>query len=144
MVLYIKQCENPQFVKFLESKVDTEGSIESQKRKYAQAYAKNMVILNHFDYASYAKAKNLREGIGQFVFQFQHYGMEFLERNYAVLKEAKGDYDVLGDDKFSTWLKDARGVHRAINMFSAYFIAPALISYLTGLNQTLVEHTGKV
>ena len=49
----------------------------------------------------------------------------------------------MGDDKFSTWLKDARGVHRTMNMFSAYFIAPALISYLTGLNQTLVEHTGK-
>ena len=69
--------------------------------------------------------------------------MEFLERNYAVLKEAKGDYDVRGDDKFSTWLKDARGVHRTMNMFSAYFMAPALITYLTGYNQTLVEHTGK-
>ena len=141
--IYKAMDESPQFIKFLESQTDSKGSVESQKKKYAQAYAKNMVILNRFDYASYAKAKNLREGIGQFVFQFQHYGMEFLERNYAVLKEAKGDWDVMGDDKFSTWLKDARGVHRTMNMFSAYFIAPALISYLTGLNQTLVEHTGK-
>ena len=142
--IYKAMDENPQFVKFLESKVDTEGSIESQKRKYAQAYAKNMVILNHFDYASYAKAKNLREGIGQFVFQFQHYAMEFIERNYAIAKEAKGDYDVRKEsDNYSEWFADARGVHKVMNMFNAYFVAPALISYLTGLNQTLVEHTGK-
>ena len=141
--IYKAMDESPQFIKFLESQTNNKGSVESQKKKYAQAYAKNMVILNHFDYASYAKAKNLREGIGQFVFQFQHYGMEFLERNYAVLKEAKGDWDAMGDDKFSTWLKDARGVHRTMNMFSAYFMAPALITYLTGYNQTLIEHTGK-
>lgn len=147
--IYKSMDESPEFIKFLESKVSDKGSVESQKKKYAQAYAKNMVLLNHFDYNSYAKAKNLREGIGQFVFQFQHYGMEFLERNYSILKEASGDSRVLwnnvvkGDDKFSQWLQDARGVHRSMNMFTAYFMAPALISYLTGLNQTLVEHTGK-
>ena len=30
------------------------------------------------------KAKNLRKGVGQFLFQFQHYGMEFLERNWGI------------------------------------------------------------
>ena len=115
----------------------------SLRRKLAKTYAKNMVILNHFDYESYAKAKNMREGIGQFMFQFQHYGMEFLERNYSIYKEAKGDLSALGEDKFSNWLKDARGVHKMMNVSTAYFLAPALISYISGYNQTLVEHTGK-
>ena len=54
-------------------------------------YAKNMVILNHFDYADYAKSKAFRSGIGRFMFQFQHYSMEFFERNIKILREAKGD-----------------------------------------------------
>jgi len=87
----------------------------------------------------------MREGIGQFLFQFQHYGMEFLERNYSVVKEAYYDQQVLRKEKtkFSEWLKDAKGVHKTMNMTMAYFIAPALISYISGYNQTLVEHTGE-
>ncbi len=124
-------------------KTDKPRSVRQLKREIAKNYAKNMVILNHFDYESYAKARHMREGIGQFMFQFQHYGMEFLERNYSIYKEAKGDLAVLGDDKFSNWVKDARGVHKMMNVATAYLMAPALISYISGYNQTLIEHTGK-
>ena len=140
--IYKSMDESPEFIKFLESKVSDKGSVESQKKKYAQAYAKNMVLLNHFDYNSYAKARNMREGVGQFAFQFQHYGMEFLERNWSILKEAKGDLSELPNDSFSNWVKDARGVHKTMNMGVAYFLAPALLSYMSGYNQTLIEHVG--
>ena len=108
-----------------------------------------MVSLNHFDYEGYAKARNMREGVGQFLLQFQHYGMEFLERNWSIWKEAQGDRRafmenvVKGEDNFSNWAKDARGVHKAMNVSVAYFMAPLLISYVSGYNQTLIEHTGK-
>ena len=140
--------ESPRFERYIQSQIDSgqlKGSINDIKRRYARNYAKSMVILNHFDYESYAKAKNMKEGIGQFLFQFQHYGMEFLERNYSVVKEAYYDRQVLKKEKtkFSEWLKDAKGVHKTMNMTMAYFIAPALISYISGYNQTLVEHTGE-
>ena len=134
---YITQKSN------LSQDTDKPKSVRQLKREIARNYAKNMVILNHFDYESYAKARHMREGVGQFMFQFQHYGMEFLERNYSIYKEAKGDLSVLGDDKFSNWVKDARGVHKMMNVATAYLMAPALISYISGYNQTLIEHTGK-
>ena len=47
-----------------------------------------------------------------------------------------------GDDSFSNWVKDAKGVHKAMSMSTAYLLAPALITYITGYNQTLIEHVG--
>ena len=137
--------QNSTFKRDIEKRIQSgelKGTEDSEIRRISRAYAKNMVILNHFDYNAYAKARNLREGIGQFVFQFQHYGMEFMERNYSIYKEAKGDLSALGDDSFSNWLKDARGVYKAMNMFNAYLLAPAVIGGLVGFNQTLVEHVG--
>jgi hypothetical protein len=137
--------ETPLFRKNIEERIqsgDLKRSEESEIKRIARAYAKNMVIVNHFDYNAYAKARNLREGIGQFAFQFQHYGMEFMERNYAIWKESMGDLQALGDDSFSNWLKDARGVHKAMNMATAYLLAPFVITSLTGVNQTLIEHVG--
>ena len=142
---------NPKFQQYLESKVRAEKennpesklTVQGLRRSITKNYAKNMVLLNHFDYEGYAKARNMREGVGQFLFQFQHYGMEFLERNWSIYKEAKGDLSVLGEDSFSNWVKDARGVHKAMNVSVAYFMAPLLISYVSGYNQTLIEHTGK-
>lgn len=148
---------NPKFQQYLENKVrvdkennpESKLTVQSLRRSITKNYAKNMVILNHFDYEGYAKAKNMREGVGQFLFQFQHYGMEFLERNWSIYKEAQGDRRafmenvVRGEDSFSNWVKDARGVHKAMNVSVAYFMAPLLISYVSGYNQTLIEHTGK-
>ena len=142
---------NPKFQQYLENKVRTEKennpesklTVQGLRRSITKNYAKNMVLLNHFDYEGYAKARNMREGVGQFLFQFQHYGMEFLERNWSIYKEAKGDLSALGEDSFSNWVKDARGVHKAMNVSVAYFMAPLLISYVSGYNQTLIEHTGK-
>jgi len=142
---------NPKFQQYLENKVRVEKennpkskiTVQNLRRGITKNYAKNMVILNHFDYEGYAKARNMREGVGQFLFQFQHYGMEFLERNWSIYKEAKGDLSALGEDSFSNWAKDARGVHKAMNVSVAYFMAPLLISYVSGYNQTLIEHTGK-
>ena len=137
--------QNSTFLKDLEQRIQS-GEIkrtqESEIDRLATNYAKNMVILNHFDYNAYAKARNLREGIGQFVFQFQHYGMEFMERNYAIYKEAMGDLQALGDDNFSNWVKDANGVYKAMNMTTAYVLAPAVVGAIFGVNQTLIEHVG--
>tara|TARA_R110001583_G_scaffold42825_2_gene136098 strand:+ start:12357 stop:15230 length:2874 start_codon:yes stop_codon:yes gene_type:complete len=148
---------NYKFNQYLENKIkidkeknpNSKLTIKDLRRGITKNYAKNMVYLNHFDYEGYAKAKNMREGVGQFLFQFQHYGMEFLERNWSIYKEAQGDRRafmenvVKGEDSFSNWAKDARGVHKAMNVSTAYFMAPLLISYVSGYNQTLIEHTGK-
>tara|TARA_R110002020_G_scaffold147641_1_gene323133 strand:- start:283 stop:3117 length:2835 start_codon:yes stop_codon:yes gene_type:complete len=142
--MYKVMNESVPFADYL-TKLKSEGKIssfEGEKNRLARNYAKNMVIVNHFDYNSYAKARNMREGVGQFAFQFQHYGMEFLERNWSILKEAKGDLSELPNDSFSNWVKDARGVHKTMNMGVAYFLAPALLSYMSGYNQTLIEHVG--
>jgi len=144
--MYKVMNESGRFQTYLSKKFDgNKDKITSKKRELAKTYAKNMVIMNHFDYQSYAKAKNMREGIGQFAFQFQHYGMEFLERNYSIFKEGLNDLSVglKGEDSFSTWAKDARGVHKSMSLSTAYFLAPAIISYISGYNQTLIEHTGK-
>jgi len=112
-------------------------SEESIRQKLAENYAKNMVILNHFDYADYAKSKAMRTGIGRFMFQFQHYSMEFFERNIRILKEAKED--VLAGNLMPG--KDARGLEKAYRMAVAYFLAPVIASAITGLNfGNLVEH----
>ncbi len=141
--------ESPRFDRYILDKIEKgelKGSLADIKGRYAKNYAKNMVILNHFDYESYAKAKAMKEGVGKFLFQFQHYGMEFLERNYSIYKETKYDLSTGWKEKssttFSDFYKDAKGVHKSMNMMFAYFIAPAIFSALLGYNQTLVEHVG--
>lgn len=113
------------------------ASLETSIQKTAQNYAKNMVILNHFDYADYAKSKAFRSKIGRFMFQFQHYSMEFFERNLKVFKEAKED--VLAGNLIPNG--DARGLEKAYRLGAAYFLAPVIASAITGLNfGNLVEH----
>jgi hypothetical protein len=113
------------------------AKIESVIQSTAQNYAKNMVILNHFDYADYAKSKAFRSKIGRFMFQFQHYSMEFFERNIKILKEAKED--VLAGNLMPS--KDSRGLEKAYRLGVAYFLAPVIASAITGLNfENLVEH----
>ena len=132
--------DNPQFA---ESKKREWGDnfskakLETSIQQTAQNYAKNMVILNHFDYADYAKSKAFRSKIGRFMFQFQHYSMEFFERNVKILKEAK--QDVLAGNLMPGG--DARGIEKAYRMAFAYFLAPVIASAITGLNfSNLVEH----
>jgi hypothetical protein len=115
----------------------SEAKLETSIQQIAQNYAKNMVILNHFDYADYAKSKAFRSKIGRFMFQFQHYSMEFFERNVKILKEAK--QDVLAGNLMPNG--DARGLEKAYRMAAAYFLAPVIASAITGLNfSNLVEH----
>ena len=115
----------------------SEAKLETSIQQIAQNYAKNMVILNHFDYADYAKSKAFRSKIGRFMFQFQHYSMEFFERNVKILKEAK--QDVLAGNLLPNG--DARGLEKAYRMAAAYFLAPVIASAITGLNfSNLVEH----
>jgi len=128
---------------FMESKKEewgetfSESKLDASIQSIAQNYAKNMVILNHFDYADYAKSKAFRSKIGRFMFQFQHYSMEFFERNLKILKEAKED--VLAGNLMPN--KDARGLEKAYRLGAAYFLAPVIASAITGLNfENLVEH----
>ena len=115
----------------------TTKEIRSRIRKKAENYAKRMVIMNHFDYADYAKSKMMRTGIGRFMFQFQHFGLEFAERNIAIAREAK--HDILNGKFFPT--DSAQGLQKAYRMSFAYFLAPVVASALTGLNfGNLVEH----
>ncbi len=115
----------------------SESRLEESIQKLASNYAKNMVVTNHFDYADYAKSKLMRSDIGRFMFQFQHYSMEFFERNLKIYREAKGD--VLAGRLLPGG--DARGLAKAYRLGIAYFLAPVIASAVTGVNfENLVEH----
>ena len=103
----------------------------------ARRYAINMVVMNHFDYADYAKSKALRTTAGRFLGQFQHYSFEFFERNLKIMREAK--HDVLAGKLLPG--NDARGLQQAYRMGLLYFMAPVVASAITGVNfDNLIEH----
>jgi len=130
-------ADNPMFKEQMARKGKTPDQAESTIRRISSNYAKNMVILNHFDYADYAKSKAFRSGIGRFMFQFQHYSMEFFERNMRIFREAKED--ILAGELMPGG--DARGLAKAYRLGMAYFMAPVIASILTGVNfENLVEH----
>lgn len=115
----------------------TDAEMDARIRKKAENYAVNMVIMNHFDYADYAKSKAFRSNIGRFMFQFQHYSLEFFERNLNIAREAK--HDVLNGKLFPNG--DAQGLQKAYRMSFAYFIAPLIAAALTGVNfKNIIEH----
>ena len=109
------------------------GDIQNAARRYAI----NMVVMNHFDYADYAKSKALRTTAGRFLGQFQHYSFEFFERNLKIMREAK--HDVLAGKLLPN--NDARGLQQAYRMGLLYFMAPVVASAITGVNfDNLIEH----
>ena len=115
----------------------TEKQIQNSIRNRARNYGINMTVLNHFDYAEYARSKWTRNPVGKFMFQFQHYSFEFFERNLKILREAK--HDVLsGNIKPG---QDAQGMFKAYNMAKAYFLAPVIASAVMGMDfDNLIEH----
>ena len=129
--------DNPAYRKQKADEGQTPDQINNRIRTVAENYAKSMVILNHFDYADYAKSKALRHPIGRFLGQFQHYTFEFFERNIRIAKEAKGDI-LMGKLMPGS---DARGLQKAYRMALAYFMAPMVAAYLTGVNwSNIIEH----
>ena len=132
-----KWLNTPEFRKNLANEGKTDAQIDATIRKASENYAVNMVVMNHFDYADYAKSKALRSKAGRFFGQFQHYSFEFFERNMKILREAK--YDVSAGKLLPG--QDAQGLSQAYRMGLVYFLAPVLASAYTGLDFTnLVEH----
>ena len=124
---------NPRF----ESMHENRSASERSRRKLAKNFAINMVVMNHFDYADYAKAKGLRTNVGKILGQFQHYGFEMFGRNLEILRESK--YDLKTGGMFN--LKDAHGLQKAYRMSFIYFMAPAIAASLTGVDfSNLIEH----
>ena len=125
---------NSRYRNSLEGK--SEGEKDNIIKKAAERYAIQMTVMNHFDYADYAKSKALRSKVGRFAGQFQHYMFEFFERNQKILRESK--YDILEGNLVG---KDASGLAQAYRMGFFYFLAPALASIYTGVDfGNLVEH----
>jgi len=94
-------------------------------------------VLNHFDYADYAKSKLLTKSWGRFMFQFQHYSFEFFERNAKIVREAKHD---IKEGRLLPG-ENAQGLQKAYRMAIAYFGAPVMASMLMGVDFTnLIEH----
>jgi len=115
----------------------SDAQVNAAIKTKASNYAINMTVLNHFDYAEYAKSPFMRTKHGRFLGQFQHYSLEFFERNARILREAKGDlkagYLLPG--------QNAQGLAKAYRMFLAYYAAPAIAAMLTGKTFTnLIEH----
>ena len=115
----------------------TERQVQNSIRSRARNYAINMTVLNHFDYAEYARSKWTRNPVGKFMLQFQHYSFEFFERNLRIMREAK--HDVLsGNFKPGD---NAQGMFKAYNMAKAYFLAPVIASAILGVDfDNLIEH----
>tara|TARA_R100001530_G_scaffold79242_1_gene55301 strand:- start:79 stop:1668 length:1590 start_codon:yes stop_codon:yes gene_type:complete len=126
----------PNFRNPLAEKGKSEAQIDSSIRKLAERYAVKMTIMNHFDYADYAKSQALRSKVGRFAGQFQHFAFEFFERNMKILRESK--YDVLEGNLVG---KDASGLSQAYRMSFLYFLAPMIASVYSGVDfSNLVEH----
>ena len=126
----------PDFRNPLSEKGRSELQIDSAIKAAAERYAIKMTIMNHFDYADYAKSKALRSKVGRFAGQFQHFMFEFFERNMKILRESK--YDALEGNLVG---KDASGLSQAYRMGFLYFLAPMLASVYSGVDFTnLVEH----
>ena len=123
----------------------SDAQFEKVIRDKAKNYAINMVIMNHFDYGDYAKNKASRTKMGRFMLQFQHYSFEFFEKNLKILRESKHDIatgQLLNSLGFFVG-KDtsAHGLEKAYRMGMAYFMVPAVISQIFGVNaNNLVEH----
>jgi hypothetical protein len=123
----------------------TVKEFEGEIRRRSKNYAVNSVIMNHFDYADYAKSQASRTKIGRFMLQFQHYSFEFFERNVSILREAKHDIatgnllNSLG--WFAGQKTSAHGLEKAYRMSMAYFLVPSLVSWAFGVNVgNIVEH----
>ena len=115
----------------------SDAQVNAAIKRKSSNYAINMTVLNHFDYAEYAKSPFMRTKHGRFLGQFQHYSLEFFERNARILREAKGDL------KAGELLpgENAQGLAKAYRMFLSYYLAPTIASVLTGITFTnLVEH----
>ncbi len=115
----------------------TEKQIQNSIRSRARNYGINMTVLNHFDYAEYARSKWTRNPVGKFMLQFQHYSFEFFERNLRIMREAK--HDVLsGNFKPGD---NAQGLFKAYNIAKACFLAPVIASAILGVDfDNLIEH----
>jgi len=123
----------------------TTAQYEAEIRRQSKNYAINMVIMNHFDYGDYAKNKASRTKMGRFMLQFQHYSFEFFEKNLKILREAKHDVatgNLLNSLNFFVGKdSNAHGLEKAYRMSLLYFMVPAVVSQIFGVNaNNLVEH----
>ena len=130
--------DNPKFKnKLREQGKESDAQQETSIRRIAEDYARNMVLLNHFDYADYAKSKGLRSPVGKFLGQFQHFSFEFYERNADIVRESKNDIKTRNFNIFN----DAQGLAKAHRMAWIYFLAPLIAGSYMGVDfGNLVEH----
>lgn len=134
--------DNPRYKQQLLTKNSklTDAQVNSKIRFKARQYAVNMVVLNHFDYAQYAKSKMLRSKVGRFLGQFQHYSFEFFDRNMRIAREAK--HDLMTGNIIPG--QNAQGLSKAYRMALIYFMAPAVAAAITGLEFGIIEHDSHV
>ena len=109
---------------------ESDAAQETAIRTIAEKYATNMVLLNHFDYADYAKSKALRSKVGRFLGQFQHYSFELFERNSKIVRESKYDLKTRNFNIFG----DAQGLAKLNRMAWIYFLAPLIAGSYMGIN----------
>jgi hypothetical protein len=112
---------------------EVERNIESQKIRTARNYAERMMILNHFDYNDFSKARILSRPLGRVLGQFQHFSFEFFRRTMEIGKGAKDDWLVGDYNGANAW--------KAYRYSMIYFMAPVIASVLTGIEfENLVEN----
>ena len=87
-------------------------------------YAERMVTLLHFDYSTVSKSQLLRNPVGRFLFQFQHYAHKFGEYNMGLGRNARhgllaGEWGFSGD------------IGKAYRAGMVYMLAPAILTAFT-------------
>ena len=136
--LYQELDGSTEFKTRLRNEGKSEAQIQNEMMTLARRYAINMTTMLHFDYSNVSKSKALRNKYGRFFGQFQHYGFKFWEYNAGLIKDARADISAGG-----TLLEKYYGPNsaKAMRMGLAYFLAPAIASWATGINiGGLVQH----
>jgi len=137
---YVVNSENASRKREGKPEITSETEIEKitarKRARFADNYATNMVIINHFDYNDISKANILTKPWGRVLGQFQHFTFAFMERSWDIMKRAKSDV-VEGDFAGANFQK-------AMRYSFIYFLAPVIASAITGIEfGNLIENDTK-
>ena len=102
----------------------SEAQITNERYRRARNYAVNMVSVVHFDYSKLAKSNIMKQGLGRFLFQFQHFSHSFWNWNAKKLRGMKNS------TKAREFTSDEAKQFYSLGL--VYSLAPVFASYVTG------------
>ena len=107
-----------------DGRAPSELQIKNERYRRARNYAINMVSVIHFDYSKVAKSNLMKQGLGRFLFQFQHFSHSFWNWN---AKKLRGMKNATKAKEFTS--EEAKQFY---GLGLVYGLAPVFASYVTG------------